>query len=118
LQERFPSLAGVDHSSVARLRTLGDVVAALDQIDPEAKAMAAAAEEEEALRGMVWQVVADKTGYPADMLEPVMALEGDLGIDSIKRVEIFSALQERFPPLAGMDQSSVTRLGTLGDVVA
>ena len=48
---------------------------------------------------MLWQVVADKTGYPADMLEPAMALEADLGIDSIKRVEIFSALQELFPPL-------------------
>jgi hypothetical protein len=44
-------------------------------------------------REVLWQVVADKTGYPADMLEPAMALEADLGIDSIKRVEIFSALQ-------------------------
>jgi acyl carrier protein len=118
LQERFPSLAGVDQSSVARLRTLGDVVAALDQIAPAAKAMAAAAEEEESSRAMVWQVVADKTGYPADMLEPVMALEGDLGIDSIKRVEIFSALQEYFPGIAGMDQAGVATLRTLGDVVA
>ena len=34
--------------------------------------------------------VADKTGYPADMLGMEMHLEADLGIDSIKRVEILS----------------------------
>ncbi len=43
------------------------------------------------------EIVADKTGYPADMLELDMRLDTDLGIDSIKRVEIFSALQDRLP---------------------
>ncbi|MEE2888761.1 MAG: beta-ketoacyl synthase N-terminal-like domain-containing protein, partial [Planctomycetota bacterium] len=39
-------------------------------------------------------VVAEKTGYPVDMLELSMGLDSDLGIDSIKRVEILSALQD------------------------
>ncbi len=43
------------------------------------------------------EVIAEKTGYPAEMLELDMALDADLGIDSIKRVEILSALQERLP---------------------
>ena len=42
-------------------------------------------------------MIAEKTGYPAEMLELDMALDADLGIDSIKRVEILSALQERLP---------------------
>src|SRR5262249_57185944 len=42
-------------------------------------------------------VVAEKTGYPADMLGLDMSLDADLGIDSIKRVEILSALQEKIP---------------------
>ena len=42
-------------------------------------------------------VVAEKTGYPPEMLNPDMGLDADLGIDSIKRVEILSALQERLP---------------------
>ena len=41
------------------------------------------------------EIVADKTGYPTDMLEMDMDLEADLGIDSIKRVEILGALQEK-----------------------
>ncbi len=46
---------------------------------------------------MLLAVVSEKTGYPADMLDVDMELDSDLGIDSIKRVEIFSALQERLP---------------------
>ena len=43
------------------------------------------------------EVISEKTGYPAEMLALEMSLDGDLGIDSIKRVEIFSALRERLP---------------------
>ena len=55
-------------------------------------------------------IVADKTGYPADVLELKMELDADLGIDSIKRVEILSALQDEMPnaPKVGPEQ-----LGTL-----
>src|SRR5579883_3260598 len=45
--------------------------------------------------GLLLSVVAEKTGYPADMLNGGMDLETDLGIDSIKRVEIFAAVRER-----------------------
>src|SRR5713101_4982061 len=47
------------------------------------------------LKNVLLEVVAEKTGYPAEMLDWEMELDSDLGIDSIKRVEIFSALQER-----------------------
>ena len=42
-------------------------------------------------------MIAEKTGYPVEMLDLDMALDADLGIDSIKRVEILSALQEQLP---------------------
>ena len=45
-------------------------------------------------------MVAEKTGYPTEMLELDMELEADLGIDSIKRVEILSAMQEKHPEYA------------------
>ena len=37
------------------------------------------------------EIVAEKTGYPMEMLSLEMGLDADLGIDSIKRVEILSA---------------------------
>jgi acyl carrier protein len=62
-------------------------------------------------------VVAEKTGYPAEMLSLDMDLEGDLGVDSIKRVEILSAVQEQAPELADIDASSLGALRTLGEIV-
>ncbi|MFT6215679.1 MAG: polyketide-type polyunsaturated fatty acid synthase PfaA, partial [Roseivirga sp.] len=41
------------------------------------------------LTASLLQVVSEKTGYPTEMLELNMDMEADLGIDSIKRVEIF-----------------------------
>jgi len=41
------------------------------------------------------RIVSERTGYPPDMLKPDLNLEADLGIDSIKRVEILSAFQRQ-----------------------
>ena len=46
---------------------------------------------------LLLKVVSEKTGYPLEMLSLDMSLDTDLGIDSIKRVEILSALQEQLP---------------------
>ena len=40
------------------------------------------------------EAISDKTGYPTDMIETDMEMEADLGIDSIKRVEIFAYVNE------------------------
>lgn len=42
-------------------------------------------------------LVSDRTGYPAEMLGLDQDLEAELGIDSIKRVEILGALQKQLP---------------------
>jgi NAD(P)-dependent dehydrogenase (short-subunit alcohol dehydrogenase family) len=72
----------------------------------------------EAAERLFLGVVADKTGYPADLLTLDMEMESGLGIDSIKRVEIFSALTERLPAAAGLDVTRLMGLRTLGDVIA
>ena len=51
------------------------------------------------LHALMLEIVSDKTGYPTEMLTRDMALEGDLGIDSIKRVEILSSMTDRVPEL-------------------
>ena len=66
---------------------------------------------------MLLEIVADKTGYPVDMLELDMRLDTDLGIDSIKRVEIFSAIQDRLPDLPRSPEQLGT-LRTLREIVA
>ena len=49
----------------------------------------------DALLALVLELVADRTGYPTDMLDPDLDLEADLSIDSIKRIEIIGDLAER-----------------------
>jgi acyl carrier protein len=62
-------------------------------------------------------VVSEKTGYPPEMLEFDMDMEADLGIDSIKRVEIFGALQEQFPDSPQSNPEDLAELRTLGEIV-
>ena len=42
-------------------------------------------------------LVSQRTGYPVEMLDPTLDLESDLGIDSIKRVEILSNFRRVLP---------------------
>ncbi|WNI32256.1 SDR family NAD(P)-dependent oxidoreductase [Streptomyces sp. ITFR-6] len=58
-------------------------------------------------------VVADRTGYPVDMIEPDLDLEADLSVDSIKRAEIAGELAARLGlptnTPEGLDQLSSAR---------
>jgi len=40
-------------------------------------------------------IVSERTGYPIEMLEADLDLEADLGVDSIKRIEILGQLRDR-----------------------
>jgi acyl carrier protein len=62
------------------------------------------------------QIVSQLTGYPVEMLGLDMDIEADLGIDSIKRVEILSALEERMPHLPKVTPDMVGTLKTLGQI--
>ena len=66
---------------------------------------------------LMLSVVADKTGYPAEMLELSMDMEADLGIDSIKRVEIFGAITEQSDKLTDINPNDLTELRTLQEIV-
>ncbi len=63
------------------------------------------------------EIVSEKTGYPVEMLELEMDMEADLGIDSIKRVEILGTVQERFPNLPQPNLEDLAELRTLGQIV-
>ena len=62
-------------------------------------------------------IVAEKTGYPTEMLELEMDMEADLGIDSIKRVEILAAFKEQFPDIPEVTPEELTPLKTLEQIV-
>lgn len=66
-------------------------------------------------------IVADKTGYPEETLDPDQGMEADLGIDSIKRMEILGAVQKILPESAAEAMRSemdvVAELSTIRQIV-
>jgi hypothetical protein len=46
------------------------------------------------IRARVLAIVAEKTGYPTDMLDLELDLEADLGIDTVKQAEMFAAIRQ------------------------
>lgn len=62
--------------------------------EPEAGATASPTDPD-AVLDAVLSVVADRTGYPVEMIEPELDLEADLSVDSIKRAEIAGELAVR-----------------------
>ena len=136
VDERAPALPKVDRARLGAMRTLAEIVAALGAAAPVGAGSArepsrpAAAEDRGQsplpqsppthaldLPALLLSVVADKTGYPADMLSLDMDLEGDLGIDSIKRVEILAAVDERAPALPKVDRARLGAMRTLAEIV-
>ncbi|MBD2492826.1 type I polyketide synthase [Nostoc sp. FACHB-280] len=62
-------------------------------------------------------IISDKTGYPVEMLELEMDMEADLGIDSIKRVEILGGLQEMYPDLPKPNLEELAEKRSIGDII-
>jgi len=69
------------------------------------------------LSHMLFNIVSDKTGYPVEMLDLSLNIESDLGIDSIKRVEILGGLLELYPDLPKPSPEELAELSTLGEIL-
>ena len=76
------------------LREIADLISGAAGAAPAAAPASADRDIIEELR----RVAAERTGYPPEMLDLDVGIESDLGIDSIKRVEILTALQKQGTP--------------------
>lgn len=131
LSEQYPEVQALGAESMSRASTLADLIALAG---PVAKPVhqeysasivteKAAAEPGPGASSSLWQilrtVVSSETGYPEDMLKKDMSLEMDLGLDSIKKVEIMAALGERLPEVEALaDANALAGLQTLADLLA
>ncbi|MBE2225672.1 MAG: hypothetical protein IAF02_29320, partial [Anaerolineae bacterium] len=128
MQEQHPELPEVNPAELAELRTLQQIV---DHLQPAVGQAPAAPQQNGAVASPVAPVqpqadstnveelaqamlviVSEKTGYPVEMLEMSMDMESDLGIDSIKRVEILGAMQEQHPELPEVNPAELAELRT------
>ncbi len=135
VQEEVPGLPELKPEDLAELRTLGQIVDYMNSKLPEGSILVASSSDAPPLseampvrvsgtaidlvhiQKVMMQVVAEKTGYPEGMLELDMDMEADLGIDSIKRVEILGKVQEEVPGLPELKPEDLAELRTLGQIV-
>ncbi len=90
----FPTLAHVIQFVYDRRP---DLVAARAAVPAAAPAPAAGAvAERDEVRERVLAIVAEKTGYPSDMLALDLDLEADLGVDTVKQAETFAAVRQAY----------------------
>lgn len=74
------------------------------------------------IQNRLLELVSKRTGYPIAMLDLDLDLEGELGIDSIKRVEILSGLAESLTNISSDLESKIvleklTVIRTLGGII-
>lgn len=75
-----------------------------------------------AIREILVECICEKTEYPAEAIGDAQALESDLGLDSIGKVELLSTVAERLEiNLEDMNEAQTERLEkvkTVGELVA
>jgi malonyl CoA-acyl carrier protein transacylase len=64
--------------------------------EPVAPAVVAPAPAADDIKEKILDIVAEKTGYPKDMLDLDLDLEADLGIDTVKQAEMFASVRAAF----------------------
>ncbi len=132
LEKELPQASSLSPDNMSTLKTLADVMEAIapesnHATSQETQPMAplngglpgtTSSQPPPALPVMdvVMKTISDLTGFPVEMLEPTMDLESDLGIDSIKRVEILSRLEESLPEMAAISPDEMTGLKTLEQI--
>ncbi|MCL1123491.1 type I polyketide synthase [Shewanella surugensis] len=128
VQDKLPNLPELNPDDLAECRTLGEITTYLEsqslQIpasqDPSAHANTPAASDNTNadIQACMLDVVSEKTGYPTEMLSLEMDMEADLGIDSIKRVEILGSVQDKLPNLPELNPDDLAECRTLGEITA
>jgi malonyl CoA-acyl carrier protein transacylase len=71
---------------------------------------------EDAVKAKVLGLIAEKTGYPADMLDPDLDLEADLGIDTVKQAELFADIRGEYD-IERDDNLQLSEFPTLNHIV-
>ena len=112
--------------SLTRVKSLQELI---EQLLPSTKASVASPSpastpslpDRESLQHTLVKLVSERTGYPPEMLGIEQDLEAELGIDSIKRVEILGALQSNLPESLAtriqQQMESLTRVKSLQELI-
>jgi len=112
---------GLDVPEDLKLRDLNTIAKLADYLGQKVPAATGTAASQETastaaagpdVLATVKTIIAEQTGYTIDMLEDALDLEADLGIDTVKQVEIFGKVSENF----GLDVPEDLKLRDLNTI--
>ena len=97
----FPTLASVikfarDRQPSTAVGVLPGATATTHVHTPATVSASAPLVSDESIKEKVLEIVAEKTGYPKDMLDLDLDLEADLGVDTVKQAEMFAAVRAAY----------------------
>ncbi|HZR08573.1 MAG TPA: SDR family oxidoreductase, partial [Myxococcales bacterium] len=93
--DRRPDLRPAAPVAAAPVQNVAPAPAAKAEPAPKAQLLAAAAADD-GVPAKVLAILAEKTGYPPEMLDLDLDLEADLGVDTVKQAETFAAVREAY----------------------
>ncbi|MFO7667672.1 MAG: SDR family NAD(P)-dependent oxidoreductase, partial [Desulfobacterales bacterium] len=133
IEEKIPGIPSIPPEAMGSLKTLGNIIDYLSGVtsgnnNPIANADKAISQDniniqrkeelfENIIKETLIETISHLTGYPVETLGLDMDLEADLGIDSIKRVEIFSSIEEKIPGIPSIPPEAMGSLKTLGNII-
>jgi len=93
----YPTLAHVIRFVYEKRPDLAVASATSEPSSPSVPAAApSATDTDDSIQNKVLEIVAEKTGYPKEMLDLDLDLEADLGIDTVKQAEMFAAVRTAY----------------------
>jgi 3-oxoacyl-(acyl-carrier-protein) synthase/acyl carrier protein/NAD(P)-dependent dehydrogenase (short-subunit alcohol dehydrogenase family) len=95
----YPTLAHVIRFVYEKRPDLAGTVPAASVASPAPKSTETPAVQsttDDSIKEKVLDIVAEKSGYPKDMLDLDLDLEADLGIDTVKQAEMFAAVRAAY----------------------
>ncbi|MCG8638893.1 MAG: SDR family NAD(P)-dependent oxidoreductase, partial [Desulfobacterales bacterium] len=138
LEKQLPACDGLTTETIGTVRTLNDICRTIDDQAvlsmPESVSEAGASSKttqpappadgeginktpSATVANILFNTISELTGFPVEMLEPDMNLESDLGIDSIKRVEILSKLEQELDHIHSVSSDEIAGLKTIKEIV-
>ncbi|MCG8684284.1 MAG: SDR family NAD(P)-dependent oxidoreductase [Desulfobacterales bacterium] len=135
LEKAIPDGSNLSTEHLSSVRTLDDICRAMEETQAGSQTIAASPQTKESsqvnepavkqdsaknghdISAVLVSIISELTGFPKEMLEPEMNLESDLGIDSIKRVEILSRMEQELPDMKALSPDDMGSLKTIQDIV-
>jgi enediyne polyketide synthase len=107
----------IDHPLPAPVRAAGSR-APSRRATPAAVAAVIPPASDDEVRTAVRAAICEVTGYPPEVVDDGAELEGDLGVDSIRKMEILGLLEKRFGFTTAESDYAMLARADLGELVA